>query len=146
MSVWTNAKIGLVLVVAAGAAADTARAGGPQAPAGAPDQLHQVQDDCGFYRSTAFGKGLTHFATEMLWACEAIQARRRAGMALSARLAHAEERFDAYRRAVVAASVADLDQARHERRIRLGIGEAEKHALAESTGALLALEAIRSGF
>lgn len=146
MAVSTNSGTGIFLFLLAGLMASgvwAGETGQPDLPAKGPEQ---VSDTCGFYRGTAFGKGLTHFATEMLWTCEAIEQRRRAGMRLSAELANAEQRLETYRQAVVKASVSDLGHARQERRIQLGINEAQKYALAESTGALEALAEIRQGF
>jgi hypothetical protein len=146
MSFGSNATIRLIGVVLAGVLATSVNAGEYFEAPDAEGRFGHTSDDCGFYRGAAFNKGLTHFATEMLWACEAIQERRNAGMRLSPRLSLAADRMDAYRTAVVQASVAALGTARKERRIRLGLGEAEQQALARSTGALDALEAIRAGF
>ena len=102
-------------------------------------------DACGFHRSEAFGRGITHYATEMLWACEAIADRRAAGMPLGDRLAVIEVALAAYREAVIAAG----RRAFAERRGNTGmpkLTEAAKRDLAERSGALAALEAIQTGF
>ncbi len=105
-------------------------------------------DPCGFYRSQAFGRGLTHYATEMLWACEAIQARRVADMALSDRMLAVEFALERYREAVIAAGAADFTRQRSRMSATgyFGADEAAKAEIAENTGMLAALEAIRSGF
>lgn len=104
-------------------------------------------DPCGFYRGQAYGKGMAHFATEMLWACEAIAARRAAGMPLGDRLEAADAAIERYRAAVLAAAM------RRFRRsgggvgaTRLGLSEARTLTLADSAGALVALDGIRAGF
>jgi hypothetical protein len=97
-------------------------------------------DPCTFYRVQAYGKGLGHFSTEMLWACEAIRARRLAGMPLGDRLLAVEAVLEEFRHAVVSAN-------RTGSMYRRGPAAAKRaQSLAESTGALLALEGIRTGF
>lgn len=99
-----------------------------------------VSDPCSFFRAHAYGRGLTHFATEMLWACEAIRARREAEMEVGERLLAVEQALERYRAAVIAAGVAARGG-----RSWTG-GDATRTALAETTGMLAALEAIRFGF
>ena len=92
---------------------------------------------CGFFRNQAFGKGLGHYATEMLWACETI-ARRRAGeRPLGDRLEATDAALNRYRDAVIAEA----------RRARAApFTERDKQTLAEATGALVALSGIAEGF
>jgi len=47
-------------------------------------------DPCQFYRGRAWGRGITHYTTEMVWACEAITRRRAASVPLGDRLEEAE--------------------------------------------------------
>jgi hypothetical protein len=125
-------------------------AGGFSTHAGEPAETAAAQpavasDPCGFYRAQAYGRGISHMATEMLWACEAIYARRAAGMPLGDRLLAAELALERYRTAVISAG-----QAAFARDRRHGLeGSHRDHAkreIAEHTGALAALEAIRAGF
>lgn len=106
-----------------------------------------ASDPCTFYRGQAWGRGLTHFTTEMLWACEAVQDRRRAGFALSPRLVEVEAALERYRVAFVEIAVAAFarDRARSMLRGAAG-GDAGRMELAERTGTLAALESIRTGF
>jgi hypothetical protein len=105
-------------------------------------------DPCAFFRGQAYGKGLLHYSTEMLWACEEIAARRTAGVALSPRLEDAEVALEAYRSAIMAAAEDGFRAARVSGTEAMVIGtrEESKRALAASTGSLAALEAIRTGF
>ncbi len=114
----------------------------------APAAASQRTDPCGFYRGQAFGRGLAHFSTEMLWACEAITMRRTGAVDLSERLAAVERALERYRAAVIAEGSAAFarGRARGPMSQRLGADETVKAALAERTGALAALEAVRSGF
>ena len=115
--------------------AGLARAG-DDAPRALADRAHP----CTFYRGQAHRMGVAHFATEMLWACEAIAARRAAGMALSDRLLATEFALSAYRQAVAA------DREDGERRSYLSMSEVRKREIAEQTGVLAALQAISEGF
>ena len=128
--------LGLALVVAA------------QAMAGENRLRTEPSDPCGFYRGQAYGRGLEHFSTEMVWACEAIANRRAAGMPLGERLLAAEAALDRYRAAVIAAGAISFTRNRTNRpgSAHLGTGEAAKSAIAETAGALAALDSIRSGF
>lgn len=83
---------------------------------------------CAFFRDRAWGKGLDHPATAMLWACEAIAVRRSAGVALGDRLEAADLALGRYRAAVTASP-----------------GEDEP-TLARQTGASDALAGIAAGF
>jgi hypothetical protein len=138
----------LPLIAFLAAAAATGAASGGEtvtsgaAPAGA------TSDPCGFYRSQAYGRGLAHYATDMLWACETITARRWADMTLGARLEAVDLALERYRAAVVAAGVATFATGRAAGPAsgRLGADDEHKAALAESSGALTALEAVRGGF
>jgi hypothetical protein len=111
-------------------------------------ELTQRSDPCGFYRGQAYGRGLEHSSTEMLWACEAIALRRAAEMELSDRLVAVELALDRYRQAVVAAGAAAF--VRHRARPQpagpFGAGDAVKSALADSTGLSAALDAVREGY
>jgi hypothetical protein len=109
---------------------------------GSPDEA-RASDPCSFYRLEAYGKGLEHFATELVWACEAIAERRAAGMPLSDRMQAVAFALDRYREALVEANRAGSP--------RPGAGwrearERARAALAEETGMLAALEGIRAGF
>ena len=108
----------------------------------------EVPDPCSFYRGQAYGKGLAHFTTEMLWTCEAIAARRAAGMTLGDRLQAADMALNRYRAALLDAGRARFRSARAgaPRPGVLGLDDAAKRALAENSGALAALDAIRTGF
>ena len=128
----------LAFAIAVPAAADTP----PGTDAGGS---MRTADPCTFYRGRAYRKPISHFATEMLWACEAIALRRTAAQPLGDRLEAAEAALEAYREAVVAASVAAL-RAMEPPRMRMGLSEEETRALAEESGALAALDTIRSGF
>lgn len=110
--------------------------------------LAPPSDPCGFYRGQAYGRGLDHFLTEMLWACEAIAVRRRAEMPLSERLLAAEEALERYREALIAAGAAVFVRGRTTGAgsLRPGATDAIKTSLAESTGTMDALEAIRAGY
>jgi hypothetical protein len=91
-------------------------------------------DPCGFFRAEASGRGIGHFTTAMLWACEAAANRRRAGLPLGPRLAAAEAALERYRWA---------------RNAALGgrrAPEAALQALAAEVGALDALAAIEREF
>lgn len=114
----------------------------------APGTVTVQSDACGFFRAQAYGRGLEHFATEMLWACEAIARRKAADMPLSDRLRAVELALLRYQEEVVAASSAAFraDRARQYDTGYIGTGETIKAQIAESTGMLAALEAIRSGF
>ena len=111
-------------------------------------ELREPSDPCGFYRGQAYGRGLDHFLTEMLWACEAIAVRRRAEMPLSDRLAAAEQALERYREALIAAGAAVFVHGRSSAASGLqpAANDAVKASLADSTGTLTALEAIRSGY
>jgi hypothetical protein len=129
-----------LLLIAAGFGV---RAGEPAAPETAQPAV--ASDPCGFYRGQAYGRGIGHMATEMLWACEAISARRAAGMPLGDRLLAVELALERYRAAVISAGQAAFAR---DRRHGLDGGkrEAAKREIAEHTGALAALDAIRAGF
>lgn len=107
----------------------------------APPQLVPAEGamhPCTFFRSQAQRMAITHFLTEMHWACQEIAARRAAGMPLTDRLIAAEGALIAFREAVTAA--------RTQTGTHLSLNEARKRELAETTGALAALEAISTGF
>lgn len=132
---------GLVLLFCL-AAPPGAAAGEASAPAATGS------DPCGFYRSQAFGRGLAHFSADMLWACEAIVARRQTAMELSERLAAVEAALERYRVAVIAEGAAAFARRRSgpSGSSRLGAEDPVKAALAHSTGALAALDSIRGGY
>lgn len=80
----------------------------------------------------------------MLWACEAIETRRAAMIPLSERLQTMAGALERYRDALIAAA---RDSYRRDRESALfGLSETEKRALAERTGTLAALDAIRTGY
>lgn len=108
----------------------------------------QVPDPCGFYRTQAYGRGLDHFLTEMLWVCEAIEARRRADLPMSDRMVAAEQALERYRLALVEATAARIASIRTRQAgvRRLDPADAIKASLADSTGVLATLEAMRYGY
>jgi hypothetical protein len=83
---------------------------------------------CAFFRDRAWGKGLDHHATAMLWACEAVDARRRVGVPLGDRLEAVDLALARYREAVTTSAPAD------------------EPMVARASGALDALEGIALGF
>ena len=103
-------------------------------------------DPCGFYHGRAHGKGIDHYTTEMLWVCRAIAARRAAAMPVGDRLRATEAAFESYRSEVVAASVQDFARKQDGLTRRLGLSEDDMQRIADRTGVLLALEAVRGGF
>ncbi len=128
------------------------RADGALAEEAAPSPIRLValeaSDTCGFFRSQAYGQGLTHFSIEMLWACEAIAERRSARMPLDSRLAAADEALRRYH-----AAMGDLARLATAERRRLGwnapiqpLSQERRAEIAEETGVFAALEAIRAGY
>ncbi|WP_424933645.1 hypothetical protein [Amaricoccus macauensis] len=108
----------------------------------------QQRDPCLFYRSQAWNRDLAHYSRDMLWSCEAIEQRRRAGMQLSDRLQAAEFALMTYRSRVIAMA---LEKFRQEETFGADtfhreVSETEKWAIAEETGALAAMEALNHGF
>lgn len=103
---------------------------------------------CTFFRGQAYRKGLAHFATEMLWACETIAERGVARMPLNARLAATEAAMRRYREAVIAAGRTAFAETRMQDVAPRthGLTDATKLRIAEESGVLAALEAIRGGF
>lgn len=106
------------------------------------------EDPCRFYRSQAWRQGLMHFSQDMLWSCEAIAERRRAGIRLSDRLIAAEAALEAYRTGVI-----NFARARYQRSRDLGLDtfsrrvtEQEKREIAQSSGAFAAIEALAGGY
>lgn len=138
----TAAPLRPALLAAALLAAGSVSAGDA---GGAPIE-GQASDPCSFYRLEAWGKGLEHYATEVVWACEVVAERRGAGMPLSDRMKAVAFALERYRSALVEANRRGFAH-------RPGPGdgwrearERGRAALAEETGMLAALEAIRSGF
>ncbi len=116
---------------------------GPTMVAGPSDP----NDPCQFFRRQAFNESLQHYSREMLWACEEIARRKAAGIPLSDRLQATAGILDTYREALIAGAEAFAQK----RPAGLppwapALSEEQKYAIADQTGALLALEAIRSGF
>jgi hypothetical protein len=113
-----------------------------------PRQALADSDLCRFFRGQAFHKAITDYTHEMLWACEEIARRRNTGVPLGDRLEATAALLVDYRDAVVAAGSVAVDSRRREGRApwALGLTAEEKYAIADATGTLLALEAIRSGF
>jgi hypothetical protein len=105
-------------------------------------------DSCVFFRSQAYSRGVYDFAAEMLAACEEIARRRASSSPLSDRLIATETMLNDYRAALIAAGAEAFARKRRggEAPWSLGLSDAEKYAIADATGALLALEAIRLGF
>ncbi len=105
-------------------------------------------DDCGFFRDQAADQALTHYSQDMLWACEAIARRRAAGMLLGDRLLATQAMLATYRDAVRAAG-ADAFVRKGREGLppwMLSLSADEKYRIADATGALLVIEAIRDGF
>lgn len=117
----------------------------PAAPAPAQETTLAASDPCAFFRSRAWGKGLDDPATEMFWACEAIVARRAADIPLSDRLAAAEAALERFRGAVHDAS-AEAFVNRTRGFATLGLAPSRERDLAEASGVIAALEAIRERF
>ena len=109
------------------------------------DAALRVGDPCRFFRGQAYKRAIDDFATEMLVACEVIARRRAADVPLSDRLIATEAMLETYREAVLAARPETFD-GNGTLRWELGLTAAQKHAIADETGVLLALEAIRHGF
>ena len=105
-------------------------------------------DPCYFFREQARRKGLAHYATEMVWACEALAARRGAGLPLNDRMLATEAAFEAYRlRYLEALKVSHEAQGnRGYWRFGIDLSDDDKHVIAEDTGILVVLETIRNGF
>jgi hypothetical protein len=126
-------------------------AGGP-APAAAETETQPVAarsngaDPCNFYRVRARGKGINHYLTEVVWACEMVVQRRETGVGMSERMVAVEFALEQYREALV--------EDRRNPRVPAGLRgtalraaqEAERDRIAEESGMLAALEAIRLGF
>lgn len=144
---------GLMQFLCAGACAGMIVAGaGVRADAGEPEAARpgtfEAAKPCEFFRGQSYRRGLTHFATEMFWVCEVIAARKAARMPLGDRLAATDAALSDYRAAVIAAGrtafaetrIRDIGPQNH------GLSDATKRHLAEETGVLAALEAIRTGY
>ncbi len=108
----------------------------------------EASDSCGFFRGQAYGRELADYSTEMLWVCEIISRRRAADAPLGAPLAACENALERYRLAIT-----DLTRLATAERRRLGwnapirpLSEERRTEIAEETGALDALAAIRAGF
>lgn len=109
---------------------------------------HTIGPACGFFHGQAYRRGIQHFATEMLWACETIAQRRASRMPLGARLEEADVALHRYRDAVISAGRTAFAETRTSDaapRIH-GLSDDAKRRLAEEAGALTSLEAIRNGF
>jgi len=103
-------------------------------------------DPCAFFRGRAWGQGIAHYTTEMLWACEAIAVRHAAAMPLSERLRETEAALDRFRDAVVLAGGAAFERSRRLQLRYLGVSPADEREIAERVGVLAALDDIRAGF
>ncbi len=105
-------------------------------------------DPCLFFRGQIHERGLRAFAYDMLLVCEEIARRRDAGVRLTDRLQASEETFQTYHQAVVAAGRAERTGGTHRYSGApwSGLSSEEKVAIADATGALLVLEAMREGF
>jgi hypothetical protein len=141
------AAAGLILalaVVASGPAASEPAAPGTATADAAQDAA--LAELCGYYRGQARGQGLHHYTTEALWACEALAARRAAGMPLSDRMLAVAHALEQFREA--------MDEERAARYPRTGgpgvplrvARERAREIVAEESGILAALEAVRTGF
>jgi hypothetical protein len=145
MPVWSRA----VVVAAVVGLAATAVLGEPLAlqPQGRQSSA-DAADPCRFFRGQAQARGLADYTQDMLWACEEISRRRSSQIPLGDRLEATGDRLDAYREAIIAAgNAAFTGRGRPGFPPRsLGLSHDEKLAIADATGTLLALEAIRRGF
>lgn len=103
-------------------------------------------DPCHFYRGRAWGQGIGHYTTEMLWACEAIAVRRAAAIPLSDRLQATEAALDRFREAVILEGGAAFERSRRLQLRYLGVSPADEREIAERVGVLAALDDIRAGF
>jgi hypothetical protein len=105
-------------------------------------------ETCRFFRGQTLRKALDHYTRDMLYACEEIARRRSVGMPLGDRLVATQAMLDTYREAVDAAGSAAVAQ-HAESGIpswALALSDEEKYRIADATGSLLVLEAIRNGF
>jgi hypothetical protein len=137
----------VAVAVGLAALASTAASAEPQADR-LVGQMAQETDPCRFFRGQALAQGIADYAREMLWACEEISRRRAAQIPLGDRLEATGYRLDAYRAAILAAGSAAFargGQPGLPPRL-FGLSDDEKLAIADATGTLLALEAIRHGF
>jgi hypothetical protein len=103
-------------------------------------------DPCQFYRGRAWGRWIAHYTTEMLWACEAITRRRAASVPLGDRLEAAEAALERFRAAVIGTSSAEYARARSADQGYFSLSAREQEEIAVQTGAIAALETIRTGF
>lgn len=103
-------------------------------------------DPCAFFRVQAYGKGLADQATEMLWACEAITARRAADMPLGVRLEATELALERYREALHAETRGGFTSAAGSGLSSTFPSDVEKRRIAEHTGVHAALMAIAEGY
>jgi hypothetical protein len=103
-------------------------------------------DPCQFYRGRAWGRGITHYTTEMLWACEAITRRRAASVPLGDRLEAAEAALERFRAAVIETSSIEYAGARSGNLGYFSLSAREQEQIAVRTGAIAALDTIRTGF
>jgi hypothetical protein len=105
-------------------------------------------DSCRFFREQAARKALEHYTRDMLWACEEIARRRSVGLPLGDRLLATQLMLDTYREAVTNARSEVV--ARNGRTgmptWALALSDDDKYRIADSSGSLLVLEAIRNGF
>lgn len=143
-------RLVLVVSLASGALPEPVRASGTSTATSGDSSAIQVQhrDPCLFYRSQAWHRELAHFSQDMLWSCEAIEQRRRAGVQLGDRLTAADFALRSYRERVIETarsnyrmSVLEGLETFHRR-----VTESQKRAIAEETGALAAMEALNHGF
>lgn len=103
-------------------------------------------DPCQFYRGRAWGRGITHYTTEMLWACEAITRRRAASVPLGDRLEEAEAALERFRAEVIETSSAGYARSQSGDRSYFTLSATEQEEIAVRTGAIAALDTIRTGF
>jgi hypothetical protein len=103
-------------------------------------------DPCHFYRGRAWGRGISHYTTEMVWACEAIARRRAASVPLGERLLAMEAALERFRTAIVEVGSTRFAQSPSDELRYYGISQASQQEIAERTGVLAALEGIRAGF
>ena len=146
----TAAVIMACLTAAAPGAANAGEGGLPGFERDGPAMVaaRNDGDPCVFFRSQAYSRGVYDFAAEMLAACEEIARRRASSSPLGDRLIATEAMLNDYRAALIAAGAEAFARKRRggEAPWSLGLSDAEKYAIADATGALLALEAIRLGF
>ena len=110
--------------------------------------MRDPRDPCQFFRIQASNASLAHYSQDMLWSCDEIARRRAAGLPLGDRLEATAAMLDTYRDAIITAGTEAFTRKSRSGQApwELVLSEEEKTAIADSTDALLVIEAIRGGF